>query len=446
VELIAVDPAAKPARLWLALGTGWGRPSEIRPVEDRGDKLEAGAPVTSQQGLEHPCELAADPARNRVILRERDAVFLSRRFFQLDLAGGKKTPLPLGDARQGPPIALDRDGNLYVAGDYSTEVACSRYDPAGKPLPFPATGKHQIAESQRNPHWSRGIAVAPDGTIYVLRNLVRHQSGQLDVYSPDGKLRKADLVPGLDRGSNGLGVDAAGNVYLGVNIKPKDQPYPPEFMGKVPPKPWWFWFKGKLFGDRPEPWTGTFYNPYLYHWGGIVKFGPEGGAFYGLRNASKDAKSGEPADPYTLASKAPEGAAAYATACLEQEVRVTGARWCRPGFGIVASSLMSWGDPCCLCAMSGFAVDPYGRVFHPNPFRFCVEALDTGGNLLARAGRYGNADSAGPKSRLPEPEIPLAWPAFVSLAEGKLYVSDSINQRVVVIGLGHAAEETCEVR
>jgi hypothetical protein len=40
----------------------------------------------------------------------------------------------------------------------------------------------------------------------------------------------------------------------------------------------------------------------------------------------------------------------------------------------------------------------------------------------------------------------LAWPAFVSLAEGKLYVSDSINQRVVVIRLDHAAEETCEVR
>jgi hypothetical protein len=352
------------------------------------------------------------------------------------------TPLPLGDPRQGPAMATDRDGNLYVGGDYNSDTVCSRYGPDGKPLPFAATGKHQITGDQKNPHWGRGMAVAPDGTIYVLRNLVRHQSGQLDVYGPDGKLKKADLVPGLDRGANGLGVDAAGNVYIGVNFKSKEQPYPPEFMGKVPAKPWWFWFKGKLFGDRPEPWTGTFYNPYLYHWGCIATFGPEGGSIYGLRNLARGApKAGEAEDPYTLVAKAPEGAASYVTGCLEQEVKVAGARWCRPGFGIVASSMMSWGDPCCCCSNSGFAVDPYGRVFHPNPFRFCVEAADAGGNLLARFGRYGN-----PEASAAAPDAVFAWPTFAAFADGRIYVSDAINQRVTVVRLDHAAEETCDLK
>jgi hypothetical protein len=85
-------------------------------------------------------------------------------------------------------------------------------------------------------------------------------------------------------------------------------------------------------------------------------------------------------------------------------------------------------------------------VFAPDPFRFSVEMLDTNGNQIARIGRYGNADSAGPGSKVPDPEIALAWPNFVSVAGGKVYVCDSNNRRITVVRFDYGAEETCETK
>ena len=107
---------------------------------------------------------------------------------------------------------------------------------------------------------------------------------------------------------------------------------------------------------------------------------------------------------------------------------------------------MSWGDPACVCMGMRLDVDEYGRVFAPNVFRFSVEMLDTNGNQVARIGRFGNADSAGPRSPVPEPEIAFAWPAFVDYADGKLYVSDSVNRRVTVVKLGYQASQICAIK
>jgi len=90
-------------------------------------------------------------------------------------------------------------------------------------------------------------------------------------------------------------------------------------------------------------------------------------------------------------------------------------------------------------------VDGYGRVFAPNVFCFSVEMLDTNGNPIARIGRYGNGDSAGPGSRVAEPEIAFAWPAFVAAAEGKVYMADATNQRIVIVRFDHAAEEIVQL-
>jgi hypothetical protein len=85
--------------------------------------------------------------------------------------------------------------------------------------------------------------------------------------------------------------------------------------------------------------------------------------------------------------------------------------------------------------------------------------LDSNGNQIARIGRYGNADSpstgsgsraeprdAGPGNVVPEPEIAFAWPAFVSTAREKVFVSDSVNCRVTVVRLDHAAEATVDLK
>jgi len=429
LDLIALDPGASPPRLWVAAG-------KLMPVTDRGDALELGPPADSPNGLSFPMFLAADPAADRILLD--DSFASNAALVALDLATGRKTPFVRGTA-----VALDRQRNVYVTDGYDSNTI-SRYDPSGKPLPFASTQSHKLAVGKYRAYGPdlglRGLCVALNGDIYLIRSnnygLEDNAAARLDVFGADGSKRKT-LVNGLGHGDCGLGVDPRGNVYLGLNLKPKDEPFPSEFMGKVPATPWVWWRRT----PREAPWCYPYYNAYLFHWGSVFKFGPDGGTLYGHRpNGSKSPP------PAALAlSSAPPDAQVFASGYLAREIRVKGALWRHPGCGIIPTSDVNWGDPACMCMVSHLAVDGYGRVFAPNAFRFSVEMLDTNGNPLARIGRYGNADSAGPGSRVPEPEIAFAWPACVALAEGKVCVSDPTNQRIVVVRFDHAAEETVEV-
>ena len=435
--VIALDASAEPPKLWMSYSPAYGQ-GVLVPVTDKGAQFETGPGVGNGNGLSYPMFIAADGARSRVLIRERDGGILT-----LDLTSGKKSPFAKGE-----DVALDRDGNAYVLGG-----KMSRYGPDGKPSPFPGTGSNQMEivggyASYGPTVGPRGHCVAPNGDIYFMRSN-KWPGGivnRVDVYGPDGKLKQANLIDGLQEGDCGIGVDAAGNVYVGINIKPKDHPLPAYFEGKVPANPWAYWRKDK--GEHPDPpWLYPYQNPYLNHLGSVFKFGPEGGAIYGLANAIPT-KKGEPPPPApALAStgNAPADSAAYWSANLKRECRVKGALWRYAGMGIVPGDF-GWGDPGCICWNSHLAADEYGRVFAPNPFRFSVEMLDTNGNQLARIGRYGNADSAGAGSKVPEPEIAFGFPMNVSVSGGKLYVSDAVNRRVTAVKFDHAAEETCEIR
>ena len=250
---------------------------------------------------------------------------------------------------------------------------------------------------------------------------------RIDKVSPNGKPLRKDLIDGLGYGDCGLAVDAAGNLYVGANIK--KTPYPAPLAGKLPAKTWTWWRGPK----RKAPWHYMFINPYLFYWGSVLKFGPEGGAMYGHPYGRK---TDQPIPPVFYADKAPAGAVSYRSAYLGREIKVVGAKWSYHGAGIIPST--SDGvlpDPGCVCLTSRLAVDLYGRVYSPNVFLFCVDVLDTNGNRIARIGSYGNADDAAP-------DIHFAWPAFLSVAAGKLYVCDSVNGRVAIIRFTHAAEAT----
>jgi len=156
-------------------------------------------------------------------------------------------------------------------------------------------------------------------------------------------------------------------------------------------------------------------------YGAIVKFPPEGGA---VRKGSGGTPMG-----YSYG--------------LETEVK--GAKWIFYG----ASSVPSWRQmypDTCLCEAGQFDVDEYGRSFFADALRFRVGMLDAGGNLIGWFGEYGNVDSAGPKSKVPAPAIPVLWPENVAAGNGMVYVGDRLNRRVAAVKLGHAAEETCEVK
>jgi hypothetical protein len=431
--LMALDPAADPPKLWMAGRVG------LAPVTDHGDNLVLGKPVHNHDGLKYPGFVTGDPARGRLLVREMQTGIGRRPIRTLDVKSGKKEAF-----LKGTDTAIDADGNVYVMGWWGTD-AMFRYSPDGKPLPFKETGSHKLPTGQ----WSsygpnigiRGHCVGPGGNIYMIRssNKWGGKLTRVDVFSPEGRKIKPDLVNGLTAGDCGVGVDAAGNVYVGINAKPKDRPLPEWFRGSVPPKPW-EWWRFDRQGTREVPWAYPYQNPYLNHQGAVFKFGPEGGKVYGFASKPKG-KKGEPAPPTPVladAKNAPAGAATYWSGNLKKEARITGARWRYGGVGPIPSLDFGWGDPGCICWNSRLAVDPYGRVFAPNVFLFCVEMLDTDGNRIARIGSYGNSDDGLGN----DPRIAFAWPAYVDVAGGKVFVSDPSNRRVSVIGFDYAAART----
>jgi hypothetical protein len=429
IFLLALDTSADPPKLWASTGSG------LQPVFDKGRALEFGDAVLNHDGIKYPGFLAGDPKRNRVIYREMVTGRTRRPIRTLDLATGAKTPFLAGTDAQ-----LDCDGNLYVMGSYG-QNALFRYDPDGKPLPFPGLGTHKMPTGTFSSYGPdiglRGHCVSLGGDIYVIRSnkWAGGVVNRVDVFSPQGKPKQTDFINGLQPGDCGIGVDAAGNVYVGVNVKPKTAPLPRWFAGQVPAKPW-DWWRFDRQGPRDVPWAYPYQNTYLNHMGAVLKFGPEGGKIYGLAWATKPKDA--PPPPLADVKNAPAAAAGHMSGNLKKEVRVVGAAWRYGGVGPIPSGDFGWGDPGCICWNSRLAVDPFGRVFAPNVFCFAVEMLDAAGNRIARLGTYGNSDDGTGG----DPAIAFAWPAHVSVAEGKVFVCDPTNRRIAVIGFAWAAEVT----
>jgi len=423
-SLMALDPGASPPKLWAV------SKYSLLPVVDNGGKLVPGEPVGRGGGLGHPGRVVGDPQRNRVLVYNLSSNY---KVDALDLATGRKTRL-LDSVSD---FAVAPDGSIYGTGKYNSKQLL-RFDAAGKPLNFPGSDSNVV----RTAPFSvlgvnlgmRGMTVSPAGDIYLLRvNREKGTSNRVDVFGPDGKLKKAALVDGMGIGDCGIGVDPRGNIYLGVNVKPRDALLPPEFRGKVPAVNWLCWAQW-TWHYRPAPWYYSMRNEYLYHLGAVVKFGPDGGSFYG--RGGKFYGERKTATPAASTQNVPAGAAEYQTGYLYHPVKAVGVKWRYPGMGIVPASERYWGDPACVCMTSRLGVDAFGRVYVPNCFGFCVDVLDTDGNRLARFGRYGNADDKG---------LSFAWPAFVDEAGGKVFVSDSVNRRVTVIGFEHSDSAECPV-
>ena len=432
-ELMTLDASAATPRVWISFCTGWSRPNALVPIDDADGVLKAGEAVGEPGGLHFPTFMAADPPRKRVIVSEFGS---GHRL--VDLETGKVTDFKL----PGSDLTVDKDGNIYVIGEYGAN-SLLRFGPDGKPLPFAATGSNKLDVKLRayGPNMGlRGHRIAPNGDLYLRRSPNHACVATVDVWSPDGTLKKAGLVNGAGSGDSGIGVDNRGNVYLGMNLKTAAEPIPTDFAKVVPAEAWGYYGKG----SRQPPWSYLYANPYLFHMGAIFKFGPAGGNIYGDFNpkaASIDAN--------LALDKAPADAVAFKSAYLRWDVKVAGAQWNYPGIGIIPQSFDAFnGDDGCECLESELDADPYGRVYAPSAFHSSVEMVDSAGNRLARIGAYGNADSAGSGSKLAEPEIAFAWPTVCDYAgaDGRLYVSDSVNRRIVVVRFDHASEATCVIR
>jgi DNA-binding beta-propeller fold protein YncE len=424
VGVMALDPTASPPKLWVTR-------KGLRPVIDRGDTLELGDDIASHKGLYYPAFIQADPKRNRILVRGLMTKYKNR---TVDLTTGEKKTFLSGVSE----VALAPDGTLYGTGTYRSNVLL-RFDAEGKPAPWPGSESNKV---RTRPYTVlglglglRGLTVAPNGDIYFVRAHGGRVQARVDVFAPDGTVKKEALIDGMGIGDCGIGVDAAGNVYVGANVKPRLDPFPKAFAGKVPKINWLCWAQWR-WGYRPAPWRYSMRNEYLYHWGSVFKFGPSGGAFYG-RSADWDKDPAKLPEVCSV-TNASQDTAAYRSGYYYRPVRVDGAKWRYPGMGIVPASERMWGDPSCVCMTSRLAVDPYGRVFLPNVFGFCVEQVDSAGNRISRVGTYGNPDDV-------DGEIRWAWPAFVDVAGDRLYVSDSVNRRITVVRIDYAARAEAAV-
>jgi hypothetical protein len=455
-DLMALDFSAASPRLWIAFRGSNGPGGTLASFAEEGGTFKEVVTLKADNhagGLHYPSFLAADPERNRVIVYEHlSKSFQGYRVIDVN-SGGISTP-----NIRGSDLAVDPQGNLYVIDPYGSD-SLSRYGPDFKPLAFSAIGKNKIPVRLRpyGPDMGlRGHCIAPNGDLYIRRSPNHACVSTVDVWSLDGTQKKPGLVSGAGSGDSGIGVDNRGNIYLGTNLKTRERYLPSDFAQAVPLAVWKYYTKdnkgavpvGKWQADgkdeRKPPWSYVCANPYFFNMGYIFKFGPEGGTIYG--NFADWAEK----NPAMEGDKAPADATPYESGYLWwHNIKAVGVKWRYQGIGIIPASFDAFrGDDGCVCLQTQLDADPYGRVYAPSVFYSSVEMVDSAGNRIARIGAYGNADSAGPKSRVPEPEIAFAWPTDCDYAEadGKLYVSDSVNRRVMAVRFDAAASETCDLR
>ena len=394
---VAVDASAEPAVIWLSncaqAKPVKGRPPRIRGIlriEDKGERFAVSG-VLNEDLPVLPTAIVkvwADPMSDDIITSNGWSGLT--RFNGLT---GEATRFPL----RGMDLCFGPTGNLYVYGQKGWHELVTKFARDLKPGKFPATGKKTttVAATGKDVYgryghgWcNKGVCVAPSGRIYVY-NMYDWAKYYLNVWDASGKAEKHgrvahSLVGPLDAQGGGVRVDFAGNVYVGLHGLPAGRPLTSKQIGAV------------------------------------VKFPPTGGG-YVKRDFKKQGK---------------DGGLAWHGSNIGNFVE--GAQTVYPDLGPQVNRG-------CVCKEARFDLDGYGRLYVPNGLDYCVRIYDNAGNQILRFGHYGNADTCGPESDVPEPAIGLGWPVSIAaghLGKGRLYVADTLNARVVRVDVKHALDET----
>lgn len=206
------------------------------------------------------------------------------------------------------------------------------------------------------------------------------------IFDRHGKIKHEDVLPGAGILTGGLTIDGKGNIYAAIR-------------------------KARIVGGKRYP------NEIPA--GTLAKIDPRKGRFL---------TSHKPAIELKDAPKRPKDVGG---------LWLNGAEWFYGG--VPTGNLFH-----CFCRHGRFKLDAYSRTFVPEFWRYCVAVLDPAGNVITRIGQYGNADSAGPKSKVPlgGDEIGLFDPHFVAThTDKRLFISDVGNGRIVSATLKYHATE-----
>ncbi|MFP4055700.1 MAG: hypothetical protein ACLF0G_02390 [Candidatus Brocadiia bacterium] len=396
---MAIDDQADPPLLWLGNGAR---------IADLGDRLELRGSLHDAQPRPPFAKEPAGLEANLMALNRATGTLYAGRWRLFDGATGRflrRVKLsPPGSGNWGGEVAFGPQGTIYFAGNNGL----FQLDASGKPLAF-ANGKRQVPELYRgHGNSNRGHCVAPNGDIYFVHHYHSHGNTQSTVsqVAPDGTVKRYQFIDNRYTSGSGVRVDRQGNVYVGMALKPFEQPYPRFFRGRLP-----------THATYPHPW---FYYRQMY--GSIVKFRPKGGRV--VRDRSGD---------YLAANYS-----------FFHRCRIEGAEWVHYGFCPMHQKDVE--SSRCNCESARFDLDAFGRLFIPDAMRASVEVIDANANPIARLGGYGNMDARGPKSPIPQPEVPLAWPLVVVATDEACYIADTINRRIVKARLTYEAEQQREVR
>ncbi len=330
-------------------------------------------------------------------------------------------------------LSVGYDGLLYARTGESFAGPLGRYTRDLTPAPF-ATGSHVLYEIYNRMgigFSDKGVGAGPKGECY---NCYMYGWNQYFVAGFDGegramqgkylqgKMKKPEansplakwpeerlvnsaVVGPVPAECGGVCVDLAGNIYIGMRVVPKDYVAPAGME------------KDAAYGA----WTGS-----------IVRFGPGGGAVIG-------AVKGD--DPTDVGGDRIE--------CKGGKVLV-GATAVYPGVGPFSGGGFGGNPSSCVCRVSRFGIDGFGRLVYANAVTCSATLIDNAGNKIVEFGGYGNFDSqyanGEAKAAVGTPEIPLAWPTGAGISEKAIYVLDTYNKRVVRAEMRWGAEEVVEVK
>lgn len=329
------------------------------------------------------------------------------------------------------------DGRTYLWNDTiwyhkkKADVGFQRFESNRAPLAF-AAFKSNVLKLDYEPSapWfaQRGTMVDRRGHIWVRYTFsypeakAKGESSRNEWctgvlhYDADG--RKVGEVH-LTHGTYGMGVDPRGNVYVG------DKPRP---VGVMVPED-----VEKAFGGNVPRSIADWY-------GSVMKFGPAGGKLRFKKGAPAAAARAERTRGDLFSPPPAVVDADFGPDAAPYTAEPEGAQWMWVG----TSPLVTTRG--CICYGTSLAVDPHGRVFAPDKIACRVVVLDSGGNIICYMGSYGNLDSRGKGSAVPEPEIAFALVRMVTAATSReVRVADNGNGWVSVISLGYAREASAMV-
>jgi len=375
------------------------------------------------RALNHPHFLRIDPAGGKLYVKHGR----NDRFVQTDVEGEAfrtAVEFPYRHSADHGYHCADFDGNWYVsmrpARGESDELW--KLSPGGERLKFGEKDAITIEfdEPARNKTAQadiKGVYVAPSGDIYVVNAVEKwttpkfldndfrygvltdkgdqYNATRVDVYGPDGNLKKKNLV--RSQGLNDVAVDRDGNIYV-IEATMYHGAHQRRYAKKDGPLPFSYLTEQQANLDAETQWNKRFSLTAR-----LMKFSPEGGV--------RDGEGGRPQlwDYAGVSGLSPQG-------CGTE------------------------------CPAGQICLDPDERIWVPDTFMYCIKAIDKAGNEIIRVGKYGNEDCSGGggdkrlegTNMIIDPEIPLARPSGIAVYRDWLFISDMYAHRVMRCRLDYA--------